>query len=52
MATSAPAKSVFSKGGDIITKKKNRLQNDTFNYIMCLKDWGIFPDTKGENEDD
>ena len=51
MATFAPAESIFSKGGDIITKKRNRFYNDTFKYIICLKDWGIFVDNTNEKED-
>jgi hypothetical protein len=36
-ATSAPSECVFSSGGDIITKKRNRLSGETVRYIMCLK---------------
>ena len=42
LAISAPSERIFSRGGDIITKKRNRLTKNTFNQIMCLKDWDIF----------
>jgi hypothetical protein len=41
-ATSAPSECVFSTGGDIITKKRNRLSPDTFRWIICLRDWGVY----------
>jgi hypothetical protein len=40
-ATSAASKSVFSVGGDIITKKRNRLGADNTRKLLCLRDWGV-----------
>ena len=39
---SAPSKCVFSQGGDIVTKKRNRLTEDSIRMIVCFKAWGIF----------
>jgi hypothetical protein len=36
-AMSAPSESVFSIGGDVVTKKRNRLTGDTVRFIVCLK---------------
>src|ERR1700730_13532556 len=40
-ATSAASESVFSIGGDIITKKGNRLGTDNTRRLLCLQDWGV-----------
>jgi hypothetical protein len=40
-ATSSPSEVVFSAGGDIITKKRNRLVGESVRMIICLKAWGI-----------
>jgi hypothetical protein len=37
-ATSAPSECVFSVGGDIITKKRNRLGADNTRRLLCLRD--------------
>jgi hypothetical protein len=37
LATSAPSECVFSVGGDIVTKKRNRLTGDSIRMIVCLK---------------
>jgi hypothetical protein len=47
-ATSAPSEVVFSNGGNIITKKRNRLAPDTVQYIIYLQDWGIFTEEETE----
>jgi hAT family C-terminal dimerisation region len=36
-ATSAPFECVFSQGGDVVTKKRNRLTGDSIRMIVCLK---------------
>jgi hypothetical protein len=36
-ATSAPSECVFSVGGDIVTKKRNRLAGESVRMIVCLK---------------
>jgi hypothetical protein len=47
-AISAPSEVVFSNGGDIITKKRNRLAPDTVQHIIYLQDWGIFTEETEE----
>lgn len=44
LATSAPSECVFSQGGDVVTKKRNRLMGDSIRMIVCLKAWRIFTD--------
>ena len=41
LATSAASERVFSTGGDIITKKRNRLAPDTLRYLLCLRSWNV-----------
>ena len=36
-ATSASSERFFSQGARIINKDRNRLNKDTFKYIICLK---------------
>ena len=36
-ATSALSECVFSQGGDIVTKKRNKLTSDSIRMIVCLK---------------
>jgi hypothetical protein len=40
-AASAASKSGFSIGGDIITKKRNKLGVDNTRRLLCLQDWGV-----------
>jgi hypothetical protein len=49
LATLAASKCVFSVGGDIITKKRNRLGVDNTRRLLCLQDWGVLEE--GEDED-
>ena len=44
VSTSAPSESIFSQSSDIITKKRNKLTKQTFNQIICLKNWGEIVD--------
>ena len=44
LSTSAASESVFSKSGDIITKKRNKLSKEAFRKVICLKNWGDFAD--------
>lgn len=41
MATSAASEGQFSIFSDIITKKRNRIEKETANKIICLKSWNI-----------
>ncbi|CAK9292323.1 unnamed protein product [Gordionus sp. m RMFG-2023] len=40
-ATSVPCEQIFSKAGDLVTKKRNRLSNKTIQALMCMgvKEW-------------
>jgi hypothetical protein len=49
-ATSVPSECVFSSGGDIITKKRNRLGADNTRRLLCLRDWGVLEE--GEESSD
>lgn len=40
-ATSAPSERVFSQGGDIITRKRNRIGGNNTRYVLCLWSWGM-----------
>jgi len=40
-ATSAPIERVFSIGGNIITKSRNRLSPETVKKSVLLKSWSI-----------
>ncbi|KFY51029.1 hypothetical protein V495_00016 [Pseudogymnoascus sp. VKM F-4514 (FW-929)] len=48
-ATSAESKRLFSIGGDIVTKKRNRLSPSTLRYLLCLRNWGVL--SPGNEED-
>jgi hypothetical protein len=38
-ATNVPSEEIFSVSGDMITDKRNRLDNKTVRTAMCLKSW-------------
>ncbi|CAD6930732.1 unnamed protein product [Tilletia controversa] len=38
-ATSVPSEATFSRGGEVITKRRNRLIGTTVTAIMCLDSW-------------
>ena len=42
-ASSVPSERVFSAGGDIIIKKRNRIGGESVWYLLCLRSWGIIP---------
>jgi hypothetical protein len=44
------SKSVFSVGGDVVMKKRNRLVGSTVRYIVCLNAWGILTDKSIEED--
>jgi hypothetical protein len=50
-ATSASSERVFSRGSDLITKKRNRLNGETTRWVLCLRDWGIIDEDAGEEPD-
>lgn len=41
-ATSAPSERFFSIGALVLSKLRNRMHMDTFEFIMCLKSWGLY----------
>ena len=49
-ATSTASERVFSVGGDIIIKKRNRLAPETVRYLLCLWDWGVIEEDDPEEE--
>lgn len=49
--TSVPSESTFSKVGDIVTKKRNRLLPDTIKKLIILKCLGIAIDEEDEIND-
>lgn len=38
-ATSVPSERVFSRAGELITKRRNRLSPENANARMCLRAW-------------
>ncbi|KAE8241314.1 hypothetical protein A4X13_0g7465, partial [Tilletia indica] len=55
-ATSVPSEAAFSRGGEVITKRRNRLLGKTVTHIMCLDSWmamgAAFSTVKAFSEDD
>ncbi len=49
-ASSAPSESIFSIAGDIITKKRNRLSDESFRLILVLKNWGLPEEILGKSD--
>jgi hypothetical protein len=47
-ASSVPAERVFSRAGDLISKKRNRLSRETANMLMCLRYWLKLPEATPE----
>jgi hypothetical protein len=43
-ATSVPSEQIFSKAGDLITKKRNRLSDDSVQSLLCLNSFFKFYD--------
>jgi hypothetical protein len=41
-ASSAASERVFSQGGDLITKKRNRISGANTRYVLCLRSLGVF----------
>ena len=49
-ATSAPSERLFSAGGDITTKKRNRLGGKNTRDLLYLRSWGVIPEDDDEDE--
>ena len=43
---------VFSVGGDIVTKKRNRLGASNTRRLLCLQDWEVLAEGKDEGDSD
>jgi hypothetical protein len=41
-ASSAASERFCSQGGDLITKKRNRISGANTRYVLCLRYWGVF----------
>jgi hAT family C-terminal dimerisation region len=51
-AMSAPLESVFSDGGNVVTKNRNRLSSDSVQEIVCLRNWGIITEEDDSSDSD
>jgi hypothetical protein len=49
---SAPSESVFSDGGNVVTKNRNRLSGDSVQEIVCLRNWGIITEEDDGSDSD
>jgi hypothetical protein len=53
----APSECVFSDGGNVVTKNRNRLSGNSVREIVCLRNWGIITeeddnsDSSGDGDD-
>ena len=50
-ASSVPSEQVFSRAGDIISKKRNHLEGVTIAVLMCLQSWFCIDEVKEAAED-
>ena len=51
LATLAASESVFSVGGDIIIKKRNRLGAGNTRRLLCLQDQGVLEKREDDGSD-
>jgi hAT family C-terminal dimerisation region len=51
LAMLATSECVFSVGGDIITKKRNRLGAGNTRRLLCLRDWGVLKEGEDDSSD-
>ena len=51
-AMSAPSERVFSSGGNVVTKNRNRLSGDSVREIVCLRDWGVITEEDDDSDSD
>jgi hypothetical protein len=45
-ATSVPSERIFSKAGDLITKKRNKLSENSIRSVMCLSSFNSYFETE------
>ena len=48
----ALSESVFSNGGNVVTKNRNRLSGDSVQEIVCLWDWGVITEEDDDSDSD
>ena len=48
----APSERVFSSGGNVVTKNRNRLSGDSVQEIVCLWDWGVITEEDDDSDSD
>jgi hypothetical protein len=41
---------VFSYAGNLITKKRTKIVSENVRYVLCLRSWGLLPDSDNEVE--
>jgi hypothetical protein len=51
-ATSAASERVFSQGGDLITKKRNRIGSNNVRYVLCLRAWSCLEEDDNDDEEE
>ena len=49
-AMSTPSESVFSDGGNVVTKNRNRLSGGSVQEIVCLQDWGVLTEEDDDSD--
>jgi hypothetical protein len=48
----APSESVFSDGGNMVTRNRNRLSGSSVREIVCLRNWGIVTEEDDSSDSD
>jgi hypothetical protein len=51
-ATSAPSERVFSQAGNLVSKKKTRINSANIRYLLCLRAWGLLAEEDDDDNDD
>jgi hypothetical protein len=48
--TSAPSEWVFSQAGNLVSKKRTRINSTNIRYVLCLRAWGLL--AKDDDDDE
>ena len=48
----AQLESVFSDGGNVVTKNRNRLSGDSVREVVCLRNWVIITEEDDNSDSD
>jgi hAT family C-terminal dimerisation region len=51
-ATSAPSERVFSQAGNLVSKKRTRINSENLRYVLCLRSWGLLADDDIDDDND